>query len=113
VPRNRGKNTPLIAGLSLAGIQAPLILEGAGDTDVFERSVEAILAPARSPGKARGAGQLEGSYQHASAPGHGSAWVPAAVSACLLARSHPDGSGVLEIESLLAAGGRTHPRGAD
>lgn len=50
VPRNRGKNTTLIAGLSLAGIQAPLILEGAVDTDVFERYVEEILAPTLSPG---------------------------------------------------------------
>ena len=50
VPRNRGKNTTLIAGLSLAGIQAPLILEGAVDTDVFERYVEHLLAPTLSPG---------------------------------------------------------------
>lgn len=50
VPRNRGKNTTLIACLSLTGIQAPLILEGAVDTDVFERYVEYILAPTLSPG---------------------------------------------------------------
>lgn len=51
VPRNRGKNTTLIAGLSLAGLQAPLILEGAVDTAVFERYVEEILAPTLSPGQ--------------------------------------------------------------
>ncbi len=50
IPRNRGKNTTLIAGLSLAGIQAPLILEGAVDTDVFEAYVEHILAPILAPG---------------------------------------------------------------
>lgn len=50
VPRNRGNNTTLIAGLSLTGIQAPLILEGAVDTDVFERYVAEILAPTLSPG---------------------------------------------------------------
>lgn len=50
VPRNRGKNTTLIAGLALAGIQAPLILEGAVDTNVFEAYVEHILAPTLSPG---------------------------------------------------------------
>lgn len=33
VPRNRGKNTTLIAGLALAGIQAMLILEEAVDTE--------------------------------------------------------------------------------
>lgn len=51
VPRTRGKHTTLIAGLSLAGIQAPLILEGAVDTAVFEAYVEHILAPALSPGQ--------------------------------------------------------------
>ncbi len=51
VPRNRGKNTTLIAGLSLSGIQAPLILEGAVDTLAFERYVEQILAPSLPPGQ--------------------------------------------------------------
>ncbi len=32
VPCNRGKNTTLIAGRSLEGMQAPLVLEGAVDT---------------------------------------------------------------------------------
>ena len=50
MPRNRGKHTTLIAGLSLAGIQTPLILEGAVDTDVFEAYVEHILAPTLSLG---------------------------------------------------------------
>ena len=51
VPRNRGKNTTLIAGLSLAGIQAPLILEGAVDTLAFEGYVEQVLAPTLQPGQ--------------------------------------------------------------
>lgn len=51
VPRNRGKNTTLIAGLSLAGIQAPLILEGAVDTPAFETYVEQVLAPTLQPGQ--------------------------------------------------------------
>ena len=50
VPRNRGKNTTLIAGLSLTGIQAPLILEGAIDTAAFALYVEHVLAPVLSPG---------------------------------------------------------------
>ena len=45
VPRNWGKNTTLIAGLTLAGIQAPFILEGAVDTLAFETYVEQVLAP--------------------------------------------------------------------
>jgi transposase len=51
VPRNRGKNTTLIAGLTLEGIQAPMILEGAVDTLAFEAYVEQVLAPSLSPGQ--------------------------------------------------------------
>ncbi len=51
VPRNWGKNTTLIAGLTLSGIQAPFILEGAIDTLAFETYVEQVLAPSLSPGQ--------------------------------------------------------------
>ena len=50
-PRNWGKNTTLIAGLTLAGIQAPFILEGAVDTLAFETYVEHVLAPSLGPGQ--------------------------------------------------------------
>lgn len=49
VPRNRGKNTTLIAGLTLSGIQAPMMLEGAVDTLAFETYVEQVLAPSLRP----------------------------------------------------------------
>lgn len=51
VPRNYGKNTTLIAGLSLDGIQAPCILEGAVDTQAFETYVEQVLVPSLAPGQ--------------------------------------------------------------
>ena len=51
VPCNRGKNTTLIAGLSLEGMQAPFILEGAVNTLAFETYVEQVLAPALKPGQ--------------------------------------------------------------
>lgn len=51
VPRNRGKNTTLIAGLSLSGMPAPLILEGAVDTLAFEAYVEQVLVPPLTPGQ--------------------------------------------------------------
>ena len=44
-----GKNTTLIAGLTLAGIQAPFILEGAVDTLAFETYVEHVLVPSLRP----------------------------------------------------------------
>jgi transposase len=51
VPRNWGKNTTLVAGLTLDGIQAPMILEGAVDTLAFEAYVEQVLAPSLRPGQ--------------------------------------------------------------
>lgn len=51
VPRNRRANTTLIAGLSLEGMQAPLILEGAVDALTFEAYVEQVLAASLSPGQ--------------------------------------------------------------
>ena len=45
VPRNRGKNTTLIAALSLEGMGAALILEGSANTTAFELYIEQILAP--------------------------------------------------------------------
>jgi transposase len=50
-PRTWGKKTTLIAGLTLAGIQAPFILEGAVATLAFETSVEHVLAPSLRPGQ--------------------------------------------------------------
>jgi transposase len=50
VPRNHGKNVTLVAGLSLAGIVAPMTVDGAMDTPAFETYVEHILAPALTPG---------------------------------------------------------------
>lgn len=49
VPRNWGKNTTLLAGLTLKGIQALMILEGAVDTLAFEAYVEQMLAPSLKP----------------------------------------------------------------
>ncbi len=51
-PRNWGKNTTLMAGLTLEGVQAPFILEGAVDTLAFETYVEYVLAPSLKPGQA-------------------------------------------------------------
>ena len=45
VPRNRGKNTTLIASLSVEGIGASMIIEGAANGAAFEADVEHILLP--------------------------------------------------------------------
>jgi transposase len=49
-PRNRGKNTTLIAALTWDGMGESMIIEGAANAAVFERYVEEILAPSLSPG---------------------------------------------------------------
>src|SRR5947209_4478338 len=45
VPRHRGKNTTLIASLTLEGIGASMIIEGAANAAAFETYVEPILVP--------------------------------------------------------------------
>ncbi|HEY4384300.1 MAG TPA: IS630 family transposase [Ktedonobacteraceae bacterium] len=51
VPRNRGKNTTLIAALSLEGMGAALILEGSANTTAFELYIEQVLAPSLHAGQ--------------------------------------------------------------
>jgi transposase len=51
VPRNHGKNTTLVAALTPAGLQAPWTLEGAMDTEAFERYVQEVLGPTLRPGQ--------------------------------------------------------------
>jgi transposase len=51
VPRNRGKNTTLIASLSLAGMGAAMILEGSANTIAFEIYVEQLLLPSLQAGQ--------------------------------------------------------------
>jgi transposase len=51
VPRNRGRNTSLVAALGVAGIQAALTVEGAVDRAVFECFVREVLVPVLRPGQ--------------------------------------------------------------
>jgi transposase len=51
VPRNRGKNTTLIASMSLRGTGESMCVEGATDAEVFEGYVERFLAPTLSEGQ--------------------------------------------------------------
>jgi transposase len=50
-PRNRGKNTTLIAAHSLGGMGAALILEGSTNATAFELYVEQVLAPTLQAGQ--------------------------------------------------------------
>ncbi len=51
VPRNRGKNTTLIASVTLEGVGASMILEGATNAAAFEAYLEHILVPSLHSGQ--------------------------------------------------------------
>lgn len=51
VPRGRGKNTTLLASMSLEGMGPTLALEGATTALVFETYVERVLAPSLREGQ--------------------------------------------------------------
>jgi transposase len=51
VPRNYGENLTLVASLSLEGIEAPMLLEGALDSRAFVQYVERFLVPTLRPGE--------------------------------------------------------------
>lgn len=50
-PRNRGKNTTLLASMELCGMGPCLAVEGSTTKDVFEAYVERVLTPSLSPGQ--------------------------------------------------------------
>jgi len=51
IPRNRGKNTTLIASLTLEGMGEAMILEGSANGAAFETYVEQLLAPSLRTGQ--------------------------------------------------------------
>jgi transposase len=50
-PRNHGQNSTLLAALTLDGIRAALVVEGAANGDVFETYISQVLAPILRPGQ--------------------------------------------------------------
>ena len=51
VPRNRGKNTTLLASISVEGMGPTLAVEGVTDGKVFEAYLEGVLAPSLRRGQ--------------------------------------------------------------
>jgi transposase len=51
VPRNRGKNTTLLASMSAEGMGPSLAVTGAVDARVFEAYLERVLLPELPPGR--------------------------------------------------------------
>jgi transposase len=51
VPRNRGKNTTVLASMTLRGMGETMAVEGSTDRDVFDAYVEHALAPTLEDGQ--------------------------------------------------------------
>lgn len=51
VPRNRGKNTTLVASMTIEGMGPALAMEGSTDSEVFEAYVERFLVPSLEAGQ--------------------------------------------------------------
>lgn len=51
VPRNRGKNTTLLASMTLGGMGETMAVEGSTDRGVFEAYIEHALAPTLEAGR--------------------------------------------------------------
>ncbi len=51
VPRNRGKNTTLLASMTAEGMGPSMAVVGSTKKTVFETYVERVLAPSLSPGQ--------------------------------------------------------------
>ena len=50
-PRNRGRNTSILAAMGPAGLLATMTVEGSTNTDVFLTYLEEVLCPALRPGQ--------------------------------------------------------------
>jgi transposase len=51
VPRNRGKNTTLLASITLSGMGETMAVEGSTDQEVFDAYIEHVLAPTLEAGQ--------------------------------------------------------------
>lgn len=90
VPRNRGKNTTLIAALSLDGIGAALILEGSANITAFELYVEQVLAPSLHAGQIVVMDPATGAQKCAGQDGHRRERLSGPLLAQLFARPLPN-----------------------
>jgi DDE superfamily endonuclease len=96
VPRNRGKNTTLLASMSLCGMGDAMCVRGATDCEVFEAYVEHFLAPALKEGQVVVLDKLGGVPPKEDKGAHRGEGSGAGLLALLLPRSEPDRASVLQ-----------------
>lgn len=51
IPRNRGRNTSILAAMSAEGLVGTMTIEGATNTEVFLTYLDQVLCPALRPGQ--------------------------------------------------------------
>lgn len=51
VPRNRGRNTTLVASMTIEGMGPTLAIEGSTNSEVFETYIERFLVPTLQAGQ--------------------------------------------------------------
>jgi hypothetical protein len=80
VPRNRGKNTTLIASITFEGVMGEVMtIEGATDALAFEAYIEYFLAPTLKEGQVV---VLDGLGAHRTERRSGNWWRQGALSSC-------------------------------
>jgi hypothetical protein len=94
VPTNRGKNTTLLASMSLSGMGEAMCVEGATDAEVFEVYVEHFLAPSLKGGASGGLRQPRSPQAPKSKGADRGEGSPGALPALLLAGLEPHRRGV-------------------
>jgi hypothetical protein len=114
VPRNRGKNTTLIASMTLSGMGASMVFEGATDAPAFEIYVEHFLAPTLKEGQIvvmdqLGAHRVKRVREARADRGERSVLV---VVAFLLAGPQSHRGSLLQSEGVPKKGSGAHERGA-
>jgi hypothetical protein len=69
-PRNRGPNTTVLAALTPEGLQAPMIIEGSTNTEVFLTYLDAVLCPSLHAGQTVVMDNLGRAPSRRGAPAH-------------------------------------------
>jgi DDE superfamily endonuclease len=111
VPRNRGKNTTLLASMSLKGMGPCLAVEGTTSATIFERELRRAGARSDSEGwpDHRG-GQPKRPRRRAGQGAHRRARLRASILATFLARFQSYRGSLLEDRRIVAQDGGTKPR---
>jgi DDE superfamily endonuclease len=100
-PRNRGKNTTLLASMSSEGMGPTLGVQGSTTKAVFEAYVERVLTPSLRPGQV----VMDNLSAHKGEEVRESIEALGALPAALLAGAQPYRGSVLEDQGAVAQGG--------